>query len=212
VLTLGIEGGSAFCRNVLYSKIGDPFVEKLSRRQILSLPNALTIIRVAAIPIILILLFYPERIYQLITAFFFLLVAVTDTVDGYLARRRGIVTTLGKFLDPLADKLLIVTALIALIPARGIPAWMVIVIVGREIAVTGLRGIAVSQDIVIAASALGKYKTVFEVASIFFLIFKEEFLSIDFHQVGMVLLWVALVMAVLSGIDYFKKFINSITV
>jgi CDP-diacylglycerol--glycerol-3-phosphate 3-phosphatidyltransferase len=75
-----------------------------------------------------------------------------------------------------------------------------------------LRGIAVSQDIVIAASALGKYKTVFEVASIFFLIFKEEFLSIDFHQVGMVLLWVALVMAVLSGIDYFKKFINSITV
>lgn len=212
MLTLGIEGGSAFCRNVLYSKIGDPFVEKLSRRQILSLPNALTIIRVAAIPIILILLFYPERIYQLITAFFFLLVAVTDTVDGYLARRRGIVTTLGKFLDPLADKLLIVTALIALIPARGIPAWMVIVIVGREIAVTGLRGIAVSQDIVIAASALGKYKTVFEVASIFFLIFKEEFLSIDFHQVGMVLLWVALVMAVLSGIDYFKKFINSITV
>jgi CDP-diacylglycerol--glycerol-3-phosphate 3-phosphatidyltransferase len=212
VLTLGIEGGSAFCRDVLYSKIGDPFVEKLSRRQILSLPNALTIIRVVAIPIILILLFYPERIYQLITAFFFLLVAVTDTVDGYLARRRGIVTTLGKFLDPLADKLLIVTALIALIPARGIPAWMVIVIVGREIAVTGLRGIAVSQDIVIAASALGKYKTVFEVASIFFLIFKEEFLSIDFHQVGMVLLWVALVMAVLSGIDYFKKFINSITV
>ena len=212
MLTLGIEGGSAFCRDVLYSKIGDPFVEKLSRRQILSLPNALTIIRVVAIPIILILLFYPERIYQLITAFFFLLVAVTDTVDGYLARRRGIVTTLGKFLDPLADKLLIVTALIALIPARGIPAWMVIVIVGREIAVTGLRGIAVSQDIVIAASALGKYKTVFEVASIFFLIFKEEFLSIDFHQVGMVLLWVALVMAVLSGIDYFKKFINSITV
>jgi len=212
VLTLGIEGGSAFWRDVLYSKIGDPFVEKLSRRQILSLPNALTIIRVVAIPIILILLFYPERIYQLITAFFFLLVAVTDTVDGYLARRRGIVTTLGKFLDPLADKLLIVTALIALIPAREIPVWMVIVIVGREIAVTGLRGIAVSQEIVIAASALGKYKTVFEVASIFFLIFKEEFLSIDFHQVGMVLLWVALVMAVLSGIDYFKKFINSITV
>ena len=212
MLTLGIEDGSAFCRDVLYPKIGDPFVEKLNRRQILSLPNALTIIRVVAIPIILILLFYPERIYQLITAFFFLLVAGTDTVDGYLARRRGMVTTLGKFLDPLADKLLIVTALIALIPAREIPAWMVIVIVGREIAVTGLRGIAVSQDIVIAASALGKYKTVFEVASIFFLIFKEEFLSIDFHQVGMVLLWVALVMAVLSGIDYFKKFINSITV
>ena len=187
-------------------------MEKLNRHQVLTLPNALTIIRVLAIPIILLLLFYPERVYQLITALFFLLVAVTDTLDGYLARRRGIVTTLGTFLDPLADKLLIVTALIALVPARGIPVWMVIVIVGREIAVTGLRGIAVSQDIVISASALGKYKTVFEVACIFFLIFKEKFLSIDLHWVGMVLLWVALVMAGLSGIDYFKKFIKSIIV
>ena len=94
------------------------------------------------------------------------------------------VTTLGKFLDPLADKLLIVTALIALIPAREIPAWMVIVIVGREIAVTGLRGIAVSQGIVISASTLGKYKTVFEVASISFLILDGNYFSIDFHQVG----------------------------
>jgi CDP-diacylglycerol--glycerol-3-phosphate 3-phosphatidyltransferase len=187
-------------------------MEKLNRQQILNLPNALTIIRVLAIPVILILLFYPERIYQVITALFFLLIGVTDTMDGYLARRRGIVTALGKFLDPLADKLLIVTALIALIPARGIPVWMVIVIVGREIAVTGLRGIAVSQDIVISSSALGKYKTVFEMASIFFLIFKEEFFSIDCHQVGMVLLWVALVMACLSGIDYFKKFIKLITI
>src|SRR3972149_4569442 len=119
-------------------------MEKLNRHQILTLPNGLTIIRVLAIPVILILLFYPGRIYQLVTGLFFLLVASTDTVDGYLARRRKMVTTLGKFLDPLADKLLIVTALIALIPARGIPAWMVIVIVGREIAVTGLRGIAVS--------------------------------------------------------------------
>ena len=116
----------------------------------------------------------PAQGYQLITALFFLLVAVTDTLDGYLARRRGMVTTLGKFLDPLADKLLIVATLIALIPARGIPAWMVIVIVGREIAVTGLRGIAVSQGIVISASTLGKYKTVFEVASISFLILDGE--------------------------------------
>ena len=104
---------------------------------------------------------------------------MTDTLDGYLARRRGMVTTLGKFLDPLADKLLIVTALIALIPAREIPVWMVIVIVGREIAITGLRGIAVSQEIVISASTLGKYKTVFEVASIFFLILDGSYF---FHR------------------------------
>ena len=187
-------------------------MEKLSRQQILNLPNGLTIIRVLAIPNILLLLFYPGKTYQWVTAIFFLLVAVTDTIDGYLARRCGMVTTLGKFLDPLADKLLIVTALIALIPTRGIPFWMVIVIVGREIAVTGLRGIAVSQGLVIAASVSGKYKTFFEAASIFFLILNGEYFSIHFHFVGIVLLWIALLLAVYSGFDYFKKFLKEIVV
>jgi CDP-diacylglycerol--glycerol-3-phosphate 3-phosphatidyltransferase len=187
-------------------------MEKLDRQKILSLPNTLTIIRVLAIPIILLLLFYPEKIYQLITALLFLSAAVTDTLDGYLARRQGMVTTLGKFLDPLADKLLIVTALIALIPARGIPAWMVIVIVGREIAVTGLRGIAGAQGIVISASVWGKYKTVFEVASISFIILNGNYFSINFHQIGVGLFWGALFLAVFSGIDYFKKFLKSIIV
>jgi CDP-diacylglycerol--glycerol-3-phosphate 3-phosphatidyltransferase len=187
-------------------------MEKLSRQQILSLPNGVTIIRVLAIPVILSLLFYPGKTYQWATAIFFLFVAVTDTLDGYLARRRGGVTTLGKFLDPLADKLLIVTALIALIPTRGIPLWMVIVIVGREIAVTGLRGIAVSQGVVIAASNLGKYKTVFETIAIFFLILNGEYFLITFHPVGMVFLWIALIVAVFSAIDYFKKFLKEIII
>ena len=187
-------------------------MEKLNRHQILTLPNGLTIIRILAIPIILFLLFYPERICRLITTLFFLLVAVTDTLDGYFARRRGLVTTLGKFLDPLADKLLIVAALIALIPARGIPAWMVIVIIGREISVTGLRGIALAQGIVISASTLGKYKTVFEVASIAFLILNGKYFSIELHQVGMGLLWIALGLAVISGVDYFKKFLKTIII
>ena len=187
-------------------------MEKLSRQQILNLPNGLTIIRVLAIPVILLLLFYPGKTYQWVTAIFFLLVAVTDTMDGYLARHRGMVTTLGKFLDPLADKLLIVTALIALIPARGIPFWMVIVIVGREIAVTGLRGIAVSQGIVIPASHLGKYKTVFEVAAITFLILNEEYFSIHCLFVGIVLLWIALLLAVYSGVDYFRRFLKEIII
>ncbi len=187
-------------------------MEKLSRQQILSLANGVTIIRILAIPIILCLLFNPGKTYQLVTAVFFLFVAVTDTLDGYLARRRGGVTTLGQFLDPLADKLLIVTALIALIPAREVPLWMVIVIVGREIAVTGLRGIAVSQGIVIAASAFGKYKTVFEAASIFFLILDGAYFSIHFHPVGMVFLWIALIVAVFSAIDYFKKFLKEMII
>jgi len=187
-------------------------MEKLNRQQILSLPNGLTIIRIAAIPIILLLLFTSGQTYKTITAILFLLVAGTDTLDGYLARTRGMVTTLGKFLDPLADKLLIVTALIALISARGIPVWMVIVIVGREIAVTGLRGLAVSQDIVISASALGKYKTVFEVASVTLLIFDGNLFSIDFFLVGMALLWVSMGIAVISGIDYFNRFLKSVIV
>ncbi len=187
-------------------------MERLNRQTILTLPNGLTIIRVLAIPIILILLFSSGRFFQVVTALLFLLVSVTDTLDGYLARRRGVVTTLGKFLDPLADKLLIVTSLIALIPARGIPFWIVIVIVGREIAVTGLRGIAASQDVVISASELGKYKTVFETSAIFFLIMKETYLFINFYQIGMGLLWVAMALAVLSAVDYFRKFLRTIIV
>ncbi len=187
-------------------------MEKLNRQQILSLPNGVTILRIFAIPFIIVLLFYVGRGYQLITAMLCLGAAVTDTFDGYLARRRGMVTTLGKFLDPLADKLLIVTALIALIPSREIPVWMVIIIVGREIAITGLRGIAVSQDLVISASNLGKYKTVFEVASIFFLILDGSYFFLNFRPIGLVLLWIALGIAVISGIDYFNKYLKSIIV
>ena len=187
-------------------------MERLTRQQIWLLPNLLTIVRILAIPIILLLLFSPGRVYQIITALLFLSVAMTDTLDGYFARRRGMVTTLGQFLDPLADKLLIVTALIALILARGIPLWMVVVIVGREIAVTGLRGIAVSQNIIISPSTLGKYKTVFEVASITLLIYNGTYSSISFYHVGIGLLWMALALAVLSGVDYFKKFFKSVVI
>jgi CDP-diacylglycerol--glycerol-3-phosphate 3-phosphatidyltransferase len=183
---------------------------KISYEQLLNLPNGLTAIRIMAIPIILLLLFSSGKVFQIITALVFLMVALTDALDGYYARRQNRVTTLGKFLDPLVDKLLIVTALIALISARGIPIWIVIVIVGREIAVTGLRGIAMSEGIVIASSMIGKYKTAFEMASIFFLILNGPFLLIDFHLVGMALLYVALVLAVLSGFDYFRKFLKTI--
>jgi CDP-diacylglycerol--glycerol-3-phosphate 3-phosphatidyltransferase len=185
-------------------------MEKLSRQQILTLPNGLTIIRVLVIPIIIILLYSEGSVYRLINAVLFLLAAVTDTLDGYLARRRGMVTTLGKFLDPLADKLLIVTALIALIPARGIPVWMVIIIVGREIAVTGLRSIAAAQGMVIAAGSWGKYKTFLEVLSVFFLILNGEYFSIDFQDAGVALLGVAVIFAVISGVKYFKDFLKEI--
>jgi CDP-diacylglycerol--glycerol-3-phosphate 3-phosphatidyltransferase len=187
-------------------------MEKLSYQQILSLPNGLTVVRILAIPVILLLLFSSGKVFQILTAVVFLLVALTDTLDGYIARRRKMVTTLGKFLDPLADKLLIVTALIALISTRGVPLWMVIVIVGREIAVTGLRGIAISEGVFISSSMMGKYKTAFEMTSIFFLILNGEYLSLDFHVIGMALLWGALILAVLSGFYYFKQFLKTIII
>ena len=187
-------------------------MEKLSREQIMTLPNGVTIIRVIAIPFILVMLFYPGQFPQLVTALLFFGAAITDSLDGYLARRRGMVTTLGKFLDPLADKLLIVTALIALIPARNIPIWMVIVIVGREIAITGLRGIAGAQNIIISASLWGKYKPVVEGAAIFFFILNGGFASFSFYGLGLGLLWVAVFLAVISGVDYFRKFLKSIIV
>ena len=120
------------------------------------------------------------------------------------------VTTLGKFLDPLADKLLIVAALIGLIPTRDVPAWMVIVIVGREIAVTGLRGMAVSQGLVISSSISGKYKTFFEVAAIFSLILDGKYFTVDLREVGLVLLGISIVFAVYSGVAYFKKFLKEL--
>jgi CDP-diacylglycerol---glycerol-3-phosphate 3-phosphatidyltransferase len=187
-------------------------MEKLSRQQIMNLPNGLSVTRVLAIPFIVLMLFYPGPGYRLTTAILFLAAAITDTLDGYLARRQGLVTTVGKFLDPLADKLLIVTTLISLIPAREVPFWMVIVIVGREIAVTGLRGIAVSQGIVISASPWGKYKTFFEVASIAFLILDGNPASAGLYLVGMILLWIAMILAVFSGVDYFKRFLKTIII
>jgi len=196
----------------LTSEIQVLSMETLNREQIKTLPNGVTVLRIIAIPFILIMLGYPGGLNHLITALLFLAAAITDSLDGYLARRRGMVTTLGKFLDPLADKLLAVTALIALIPARDIPVWMVVVIVGREIAVTGLRGIAVSQNIVISASTWGKCKTFFEGAAIFFLILNGGVVTFNFHWVGMVFLWLALIWAVISGIDYFQKFLKSVIV
>jgi len=102
--------------------------------------------------------------------------------------------------------------MIALVPGRDVPVGMVIVIVGREIAVTGLRGIAVSQGMVIAASTLGKYKTVFEVVAVSCLIVGTEFMGINLHQVGMGLFWIALLLAVVSGIEYFKRFLKAVII
>ncbi len=176
------------------------------RKDITNLPNTLTGIRLAFIPILFIFLNFPGRWASFFAALIFGMASITDILDGYFARKYGTVTVLGKFMDPLADKLLISITMIMLIPLDRIPVWMVVVIIAREMAVTGLRGIAVSEGIVIQASSLGKYKTIFQSVAIVELCLHYSYFGIDFHVVGMVFLWAALILTLWSGWEYFRQF------
>lgn len=177
--------------------------------KLLNLPNSLSLVRVMTSPVLVLLLLYPGRTLSVFSAAVFVLVCATDWLDGYLARKRGTVTSLGKFLDPLADKLLITTAFIMLIPLGRIPAWVVALIIGRELAVTGLRAVASDMGVVIAASQLGKLKTVLQIVCLVPLILHYNFYGIDFHTVGTVLLILAFLLTMWSGVDYFLKFLAS---
>ncbi len=172
--------------------------------RIKNLPNHLSILRLALIPAVVICLYFPGRMGSFLAALFFGIAALTDLLDGFYARRYRVVTALGKFLDPLADKILISVTMIMLLTLNRIPTWIVMVIVARELAVTGLRSIAVVEGQVIDASALGKYKFIFQVVALLCLSLHYQYLQIDFHVVGMVFLWVALVLTVWSGWVYFR--------
>ncbi len=174
-----------------------------------NVPNAISIVRILAAPVLIALLLSPNQKTSLIAAIIFLAASLTDWLDGYLARRMGVETTFGKFLDPLADKLLIVTCLVMLIPLGRVPAWMAALIIGREIAVTGLRAMASANGIVIAAERIGKYKTVFQIASVTALLVHYKFWGVDFQAIGMVFLWIALIFTVWSGVGYFVRFVKT---
>ena len=180
----------------------------------MNLPNALTLARIFLVPLLVVVLvtkFEGRMIFgirmELVGAAIFGLAALTDWLDGYLARRRKQVTTLGQLMDPLADKLLITAALLSLVQMDLAPAWMVLVILGREFAVTVLRGVAYSRGIVIAASPLGKFKMVSQVVAILLLILGYDHLQ-QFFVLGRIALWVAVVLAVASGIDYYRRFLS----
>ena len=175
-------------------------------KSILSHPNTLTLFRVAVVPIIVILMLYPNRICTWIAAILFSVAAITDYFDGYFARRFGLVSNLGKVMDPVADKLLVSSAFIMLTALGWVPAWMVCIIVGREIAVTGLRNIIAEKGEDVSASNLGKYKTGFQIAAIIPLLIHYPFFGLDPQAVGGFFLWGALAFTIWSGADYFIKF------
>ena len=177
---------------------------KKSKSKINNLPNTLSTIRLVLIPVVVICLYFPGKLGSFLAAFFFGLAAITDLLDGFYARRHKKVTSLGKFLDPLADKLLVSVTMIMLITLNRIPAWVVILIIAREMAITGLRGIAVIEGKVIEASSLGKYKTIFQSVALICLSLHYQYLNIDFHVVGMTFLWAALILTMWSGWVYVK--------
>ncbi len=135
----------------------------------------------------------------------FIIAASTDWLDGYYARKYNLVSNFGKFLDPLADKLLVTAALLTLIELQILPAWMAIVILSREFAVTGIRLVAASDGEVIAASNLGKWKTVFQMTALAVLLLDGLIFAILNIPLGMILMWIAVVLTIISGVDYFLK-------
>jgi CDP-diacylglycerol---glycerol-3-phosphate 3-phosphatidyltransferase len=164
----------------------------------LNVPNVLTLLRILAVPVIVVALLGETPNGDALAAGVFALAAFTDGLDGYIARRRQDVTTFGKLVDPLADKLLIVAALVSLVSLGRLAAWVAMVIIARELAVTALRAVAVEQGVVISASWLGKLKTVLQVAAVFALIiWNPSPTSVD------VLVYLAVAVTVISGVDYF---------
>jgi CDP-diacylglycerol---glycerol-3-phosphate 3-phosphatidyltransferase len=178
----------------------------------MNLPNALTVGRIFLVPLLVVVLltkFEGKLIFgvrkELVGAAIFGIAALTDLLDGYLARRRKQVTTLGQLMDPLADKLLIAAALISLVQMDLVVAWMAVVILGREFAVTVLRSIANGKGIVIAASPLGKVKMILEVVAILALILGQVEDLWPLHAIGIIALWGAMITAIISGVDYYRR-------
>jgi CDP-diacylglycerol--glycerol-3-phosphate 3-phosphatidyltransferase len=159
-----------------------------------------------AVPIIVVLMLFPNRVCTFVAAILFSAAAITDYLDGYIARTRGLVSNLGKVMDPVADKLLVSSAFIMLTSLGWVPAWVVCIIIGREIAVTGLRNIIAENREDVSASNLGKYKTGFQIAAVIPLLIHYPFWGLDAQAVGNFFLWGALIFTIWSGADYFIKF------
>jgi len=187
-----------------------------TKNTIINLPNMITVFRIVLVPVLFLLLFFsPGKLQSFFAGLVFSVASISDCVDGYLARRMNLVTDFGKFLDPLADKLLVGVALIMMIPLGRVPLWIVAIILGREVMVTLLRVISLRKgNKVIEASMAGKYKTGFQIAAIIPLLFHYEYnlgfnffvFSVDFHVVGMAFLYAALVFTIWTGVDYLYKF------
>lgn len=170
----------------------------------MNLPNKLTVLRVCMVPFFVIFMLWDGlgAAGRYTAAVIFILASATDWLDGYLARKNNLVTDFGKFMDPIADKLLVCSAMICLVEQGSLAAWMVIIIIGREFIISGFRLVASDKGVVIAASYWGKFKTVFQMIMVILLILD---LGGAFNTVAQVITWIALILTVVSLVDYLKK-------
>lgn len=176
----------------------------------MNLANKITIIRVFLVPLFVIVLFSNLEYATYFAGIIFIIASLTDSLDGYIARSQNLVTNFGKFVDPLADKVLTASAFISLVELGKIPAWIVIIIIAREFTITGFRTLAASSGITIAASPLGKFKTISQILAIILLLFN----NFPFHKLNIamdiIMLYIALILTVVSGIDYILKNISTL--
>ena len=178
--------------------------------EIWNLPNSLTLLRIFLVPFLVVVLLTKFDGREFVGLAIFLVAAITDFLDGYFARRRGQITRMGTLLDPIADKLLMSAAFISLVEMDPlhVPAWMVVIIIGREFAVSGLRSIAAQQGVTIAASPLGKGKMISQVIAIGLLILGATLGEL--RLTGKIALWAVMLFALASGVDYFIKFARAV--
>ena len=172
----------------------------------MNLPIGLTLTRIVAAPLLILFVISAEGVHAFIAAGIFSLASFTDWLDGVIARRRNQVTTLGTLLDPIADKLLVAAALVSLLTIGKIAAWMVVVIIGRELLVTGLRAVAAGVGVIVPASRLAKWKTAAQYVAIARLIVDRGIDAPAFHLAASAMLWTALALTVISAVDYFYRF------
>jgi CDP-diacylglycerol--glycerol-3-phosphate 3-phosphatidyltransferase len=188
------------------------------RQDALNLPNLLTMGRIVAIPVVLWLQAQDTRVCNFWATIVYALAAVTDFIDGYLARRMGLISVLGKFLDPLADKLIVLASLVLMVGQGRVPAWAVIVIMARELSVTALRTIAMSEGVVIAASRGGKDKTAVQMVAVLVLILHDTYYLdfgfyagfVDMNAVGLALLFLSVFFTVTSAGEYIALLVEAI--
>jgi CDP-diacylglycerol--glycerol-3-phosphate 3-phosphatidyltransferase len=173
--------------------------------QKINLPTKLTLLRILLVPFLLAFLIAPSHVNALVAALIFGAAALTDWLDGHLARSTDQVTTLGKLLDPIADKILLAAGLIPLVGLERVPAWMAALMLIREFAVAGLREIAAAEQVIIPASSMAKAKTLLQIAAILFLILNYQTWPLTFHSVGMGLLSLSFIFSLVSGLDYYWK-------